>query len=196
MTEPVRRSALEGHLEPGRHGAPDGARVRLSQGRVEGVTQLQGIGDGAAAGQALAALGFTGEPAAGRAIGGADLRLLWNGPGQYLAVSSRRHEQQLSAALNEALAGTGACAVDVSHARTLLRLAGPASRDLLAKGCPLDLDVMASGDCAPTVVSHFNVLLHCDGEDAFELWVTRSFAQSFLEWLLHAGAEYGVQVTA
>jgi heterotetrameric sarcosine oxidase gamma subunit len=65
---------------------------------------------------------------------------------------------------------------------------------VLAKGCPLDVDGMQPGDCAATVVSHFNVLVHCDGADAFELYASRSLALAFFEWLLQAGIEYGVEV--
>ena len=76
----------------------------------------------------------------------------------------------------------------------MLRLEGPAARDVLAKGCPLDVDGLAAGDCAPTVVGHFNVLLHCLGEDVVDVYVTRSFAAAFAEWVLHAGAEFGMEI--
>ena len=39
-----------------------------------------------------------------------------------------------------------------------------------------------------------NVGMREDGPDAFELYVTRSFALDFLGWLLRAGAEFGVEV--
>jgi sarcosine oxidase subunit gamma len=84
--------------------------------------------------------------------------------------------------------------VDLSHARAVLRLEGGAVRDVLAKGCPLDVDGLATGDCAATVVGHFNVTLHCVGEGVVDVYVARSFAASFGEWVLNAGAEFGIDI--
>ena len=53
-----------------------------------------------------------------------------------------------NAALAAALAGRAAL-TDLSHARTVLRLAGPASRSTLAKLCRIDLHPRASRPGAP-----------------------------------------------
>jgi len=195
VAEPARISALQGHLPPGRHGATQGEPgVRLGEVRRAAMAQVHAAHGGAAHAALVAALGLQGEPAPRCAVAGPAARLLWNGPGQFLAVSDAHAGAALARELEQSLAGPGAAAVDLGHARTVFGIDGPASRDLLAKGCPLDVDTLAPGDAGPTVVSHFNVLLHCVADDAFELFVTRSFAAAFADWLLEAGAEFGVAV--
>jgi len=196
VADVVRHGALEGRLLAVRHGAVgDAAGMIVQQVRPGAMAQLSGARDGAVLAAALGAFDVPVDLPLSRCSDGDGVRLLWNGPGRFL-VSSRRHcDAELSDELGTALADTGAVAVDVSHARTVLRVRGPACRDVLAKGCPLDVDGLRAGDCAATVVSHFNVLVHCDGPDSFDLYVTRSLALAFFEWLLHAGMEYGVEVS-
>ena len=195
MAERAAVSALAGHLTRGRHGVASGAAgVRLSELPVAALAQVHGAPAPDQLGSMLSGHGFSGAPERLRCWRGDRMHLLWNGPRQYLAVSTRHRGPALAAFLAAELSPAGAATVDLSHARTVLRLEGAMCRDVLAKGCPLDLDTMTPGDCAPSVVSHFSVLLHCDGDDAFELYVTRSFAVAFLDWVLRAGAEFGIDV--
>jgi len=194
VAEAPRLSPLEGCLPPGRHGAADGdAGLAISAIVPGAMAQIHGAHGADALSPVLGLLGMEGDPAPRRALAGATGRLLWNGPGQYLAVSDAHADTALADALEEGFGGRGPVAVDVSHARAVLRVRGPAARDTLATGCPLDVDALVPGDAMPTVIGHFNVLLHCAEADGFELYVTRSFAAAFAEWLLEAGAGYGVQ---
>lgn len=197
MAEATRRSALAGHLAPGRRGVAEGvAGVQLSERRPPAMAQLHGAPHASQLRQRLNAFSLSTDPGPLRCARGEAVRLLWSGRDQYLVVSQDHQNEELVLSLSTALAGSDGTAVDVSHARTVLRVEGAACRDLLAKGCPLDVDAMMPGHCAATVISHFSVLLHCDDEQAFELYVTRSFAESLLEWLLRAAAEFGVDIAA
>ena len=216
MPDPRREGALAGYLLPGRHGAPVDPPGALLAARVPGaMAQICGAHEAATLNALVQACALVREPCPLQCTAGEAASLLWNGPGQYLAVSWRHHEHELAAALNDALRGGAASAVsagsaaqvataypatavavDVSHARTVLHLAGPARIEILAQGCSLDLDAMQAGQCAATMVSHFNVLVHCLGQEGFELYVTRSLAHSFFEWLCRAGAPYGVEIRA
>lgn len=196
MAEPAAVSALAGHLAVGRCGRADGAPgLTLEEVAVGAMTQLLGVADGDALAAALSAHGLDAAPTRLRCSQGADLRLLWTGPGQYLAVSHGHAGEALAALLGESVAGLGGVAVDVSHARTVLRLGGPACAEVLAKGCALDVEAMASGACAPTLLGHFNVIVHREGPQAFVVYVPRSFAVACFEWLRRAGWEFGVEVS-
>jgi len=188
---------LDGHMVAARHGAVgDVPGVFVEQVRPGAMAQISGAREGTVLAAVLGSLGIEGEASALRCSDGDRIQALWNGPGRYLVASWRHAGAALSHELNVVFAGTGAVAVDVSHARAVVRLRGSACRDVLAKGCPLDVDRMRPGDCAATVVSHFDMLVHCATSDGFELYVARSFSQAFFEWLLHAGMEYGVEVQA
>lgn len=57
--------------------------------------------------------------------------------------------------------------------------------------------VFGPGSAAVTSIAHIGVCLwHAGDHAAYELVVSRSFAESFWDWLLGAAAEYGVAEAA
>ena len=86
---------------------------------------------------------------------------------------------------------------DVTGGQTVITLRGPSARDVLAKGCPLDLHplVFQPGDCAQTLLGKANVIIRCvDDSPSYELIVRRSFADYAALWLHDAALEYGCAV--
>ena len=83
----------------------------------------------------------------------------------------------------------------LSHSRTRIFLDGTPSRDVLAKGIPLDFHPRAftPGNFAMTGLHHTPVLIHCIADNGFHLYAMRSFAMSVWEWLTDAALEYGVE---
>jgi sarcosine oxidase subunit gamma len=84
---------------------------------------------------------------------------------------------------------------DLSHARTLLRLSGPASRSVLAKLCRIDLHPRAlpPGRIAQTPLGQVAALIHLvDDTPSFDLYLPRSLAHSATLSLLEAATELGL----
>lgn len=97
----------------------------------------------------------------------------------------------------ENMAIAGATLTDVSHARVAVRAGGGKSREMLAKGCPVDLHPLRfpSGKCIQTSIAKINVIIHkLPGANDFALYAARSYATSFWHWLTAASAEYGYHV--
>ncbi len=94
-------------------------------------------GPGAAAAAEL--LGVELPAAASTYVKNADTTVIWLGPDEWLVTGTALAGPELEARLREAVAPHGGAAVDVSGQRTTLRLRGAHSRDVLAKGCALDL---------------------------------------------------------
>ena len=119
----------------------------------------------------------------------------WAGADQYYAVSERHGEAALHAELKAKLTGLASVS-DQSHGRVIIRIGGPRSRNVLAKGTPVDLhtDEFPVGKSAVTQMAHVGVHLTRTGEDSFELSVFRGFAESFWEWLTEQSEEFGYQV--
>jgi sarcosine oxidase subunit gamma len=112
--------------------------------------------------------------------------------GQWLAIGESDFVPGLAAALSGA-----ATVIDMSSAREIVRNSGAKARDVLAKGCPLDLDarVFAPGRSATTEIEHIACTLRqVDASPAFDLIVARSLAESFYEWLSASAAPYGYEV--
>ena len=120
-------------------------------------------------------------------------RVLWLGPDEWLAVRDGADAPPLAAALEEALSGRHALVSDVSHSRVILLLEGPRARDVLMKGCSLDLDPVAFGPgrCAQTALARAHMLLHqVSDAPGYHVYAHRSFADYVFAWLEDAAAEY------
>jgi sarcosine oxidase, subunit gamma len=117
-----------------------------------------------------------------------DLLVLWLGPDEWLVIAppdTDDLEERLRAELPP-----GGAVIDVSAQRTTLRLFGPAVRDVLARGCALDLDPRAfTGRCAQTLVARTQAIL-VEEAGEFLVLVRSSFAGYLGEWLLDAASEY------
>lgn len=131
--------------------------------------------------------------ATAEALTGRDAR--WAGPDQYLVLAEGRGEGALHRELKAALQGL-ASVIDQSHGRVVIRIAGPKSRAVLAKGTPVDLhpDEFPLGKSAMTQMAHVGVHLTRVAEDAYDLSVFRGFSASFWEWITEQAGEFGYQV--
>ena len=67
------------------------------------------------------------------------LQALWLGPDEWLIVTPRDEQVAVADALVEALVGVFASVTDITGGQTVVTLSGERSRDVLAKGCSLDL---------------------------------------------------------
>ena len=86
----------------------------------------------------------------------------------------------------------GLCRVlDLSHARVCINLKGSATAAVLGKGTPLDLRPhrFPQGHCARTWCAGFTVMLDSVA-DGIDVYVDRSLAVAFWDWLGDAGVEW------
>jgi sarcosine oxidase subunit gamma len=191
-----RRTPLEGTLPEGRQslGPPDEPGVVIVERR--GLALVQVLVRPSQDVAVAARLGL--DPAPGRASETPAGTALWLAPGTWMVVTQDVEDGGLHRSLPERL-GDLAAVVDQSHGRAVLRLAGPRARDVLAKGCRLDLHprVFTPGMCAQTVIAQIGVLLHqCDEIPTYDLYVFRGYALDFLEWLTSSAAEFGYRIDA
>jgi sarcosine oxidase, subunit gamma len=122
---------------------------------------------------------------------GAEYDVLWLGPDEWLVRSNGPVPAGvLEAKLAEAVQGTYAAAVDVGSGYTVVEISGERVRDVLARGCPLDLHPRAfkPGQCAQSHYFKSSIVLIPTGDDAFEIVVRRSFADYFVRIMLDAAA--------
>jgi sarcosine oxidase, subunit gamma len=210
MIEPyLRQSALDHLGLAGRTTAEDsGAAVRLAEKPMPAAVNLRGDAKDAAFAEAVRqTLGLDLPTTPNTVTTGDALDLLWLGPDEWLLVQhgvAPDIEAQLAARLRDALAGQHVAVVEVGEQYCCIGVAGEKARELIAKGCPLDLHPSAFGGvghCAQSHLSKTTVLLHQvspgqDGEPAFQIYTRRSFADYLWRWLEDAAGEYGVAVVA
>jgi len=173
--------------------AEPAAPVRLAPAPAAAQLCLRGDG-GRAFQRAVEGVLGVAAPHTPNTVAGTDTtRVLWLGPDEWLAVRDGGDATALAAALDEALAGAHALVTDVSHSRTILRLEGPRAREVLMKGCSLDLDPVAFGPgrCAQTALARAHMLLHqVNDVPGYHVYAHRSFADYVYAWLEDAAAEY------
>jgi sarcosine oxidase subunit gamma len=123
-----------------------------------------------------------------------DLTVLWLGPDEWLVLSPPGAEAAIVARLRETLGAIHAAVTDVSGNHARLRLAGDHARDVLAKGCSLDLHPrrFQPGQCAQTLIVRCGIILHqIDDRPSYDLLPRRSFAEYLWMWLSDAMSQYG-----
>ena len=123
----------------------------------------------------------------------------WLGPDEWLIVTLGEHRAMIENELRTALASLHCAVTDVSGGQTVVHLRGTRVRELLAKGCPIDLNPRAFGigQCAQSHLAKAPILIgQIENQPCFEIIVRRSFADYFWLWLEDAAAEYGFAVTA
>ena len=114
-------------------------------------------------------------------------------PLRWLAVWPVQTQREYASKLAMRLPPDLAAITEVGAGRCVLCLSGPRSRDVLAKLLPIDLSAprFSVGQCVQSAIAHIGVLVNAAGDDAFEIFVYRSFARHLSEVLMDASLEFG-----
>jgi sarcosine oxidase subunit gamma len=179
-----RRSPLAGLLP---WALPDGA-VTLDELRF---TQQIGIRLGSRVPAYLAGLPLPLEP--NRVANMRTVRVLWLGPDEWLVTAPEGAVPELPTRIARAVADQRAAVTDLSASRAIIALAGRQARDLLQKGCGLDLHPRAftPGHCAQTLFAKLPVIIdQLSAAPSYRLYVRRSSARWLCDWLIDAAEEF------
>ena len=175
-----------------------GAKVHLAEKRAVVKINLRADPANAVLMQALArALGYELPSDPNRTNGEGDRGALWLGPDEWLLTAPGGQEKALFETLSQAATGHHAALSDVSDARIVLALSGSRAREVMEKGCSLDLHPRAfqTGHCAQTRLARAAILLHQTSDaPAYDIHVAWSFAAYLWVWLEDAAAEFGLAV--
>lgn len=190
-------SPLAGRVSLGRHGMAEGALGVVMQERtgLQIATMAARRGQAPALAQAMRVFRGLDLPNAPRRVGDAAFAVLWAGAETWL-VMAQDWPGDLEAALRSTF-GAFAAIADQSDGRVVLRVSGARARDALAKGMAIDLHPRAfqPGDTALTLAAHIGVQIWLlDDTPCFELAAFRGYAGSLIDWLVSAGAEYGIEI--
>ncbi len=114
----------------------------------------------------------------------------WMAPDELLLRVPRDHAVAAVDALESVLAGMHCLVADLSDSRAFFRISGPAAREVIAKGAPVDLhpEAFRRGMLRRTHVAGIAAafLLVAEDPDSFELFCSRSYAHYMRDWLVNA----------
>jgi len=120
--------------------------------------------------------------------------------GLTLPMSANKVVQQ-GTAIQTRVASKHASVVDASSGQTVIKVSGPGARDVMARGCPLDLHPreFRRGDCAQTHFDHIGITLWLDNtapDSTSAPWFNIVVRRSFADYLWRLLDEAAVSVRA
>jgi sarcosine oxidase, subunit gamma len=170
--------------------------VELSEEPFVAMVDLRVDPDGPAASEVSAILGLQLPNTPSTYVSTDTLTAIWMAPDEWLITGGTVPAVVLETQLRSAVGEYGGAAIDVSAQRTTIRLSGVHARDLLAKGCSLDLHptVFRKGAAAQTMLGQAGVVLIAldDAGADYRILVRSTFARYLADWLIDAAAEFGV----
>jgi sarcosine oxidase subunit gamma len=176
-----------------KHQATASAAFRLNERPFLELVNLRGDTRDAAFMDAVqSVIGCRPPEQANTVVSGNGYDMMWLGPDEWLVRSATAHDAArtapLQAKLGAALNGVFASAVDIGSGYTVLEISGTRTRDVLARGCPLDLHpkLFGEGQCAQSLYFKASMTLLPTGADSFDIVVRRSFADYFVKMMLDA----------
>lgn len=121
---------------------------------------------------------------AGHCVGD-DPAAFWMSPEGWLLTARSVTGTRLQSIAQQGCSGLSAAVVDVSDALVALELHGPRSRELLARGCGVDVSTRALGigQCVRTRLAQLAVIVRPLAVDIVELVVDRGPAAWLCDWI-------------
>ena len=147
--------------------------------------------------QVKSIIGCAFPTAANRFSSAGERHVVWLGPDEFLIICEAGKDAELASTLESALKTQHYAVTNITDALAAFYLKGTAVRQVLAKGCAIDLHPgsFTSGDAAQTLLSHAAVTMLAVAENELIVICRTSFAPYLHDWLLDAALEYGVKFT-
>ena len=117
-------------------------------------------------------------------------RILWNGPNNWLLVSSKKETIK---EINEKLPVTDFAITDISHSRAIIQIEGNNTKEILKKGCPFNFNELKKDTCLNSTYNGMSVTIDMldDNPDKIRIFTLRSFGESFYHSITDACLEFG-----
>ena len=119
-----------------------------------------------------------------------DTRILWSSPKTWLIIS---YKQNIFDEISKNCTKDNFAVTEISHSRTVIKIKGTQAREVLKKGCPLNINEIKKNYCAGTIFNGIAIIIDCfdDNPDTFNLLSLRSFGESFYHHITDASLEFG-----
>ena len=120
--------------------------------------------------------------------------VVWLGPDEFMIICEAGKDEELTNAIHASFENQHMAVTNITDALAAFHLKGDAVRQVLAKGCSLDLYYKSfpPGDVAQTLLSHAAVTIMALADHEFIVISRSSFASYLHDWLCDAALEYGV----
>ena len=119
-----------------------------------------------------------------------DTRILWNGPKNWLLVSTKK---DLLKNIKEVFKETDFAVTDLSHSRAVIELEGQDAKEVLKKGCPYNFTLLNKDSCVNSTYNGVAFTVDMIDEKLLKirLFSLRSFGESFYHSITDSSLEFG-----
>ena len=119
-----------------------------------------------------------------------DTRILWSGPSNWLLISTKK---DILSSIQKICDDKNFAVTDLSHSRAIIELKGNNSREILKKGCPINLNEFNLNNCANSVFHGITITIDMINEnpETFRIFALRSFGESLYHSISDACLEDG-----
>ena len=119
-----------------------------------------------------------------------DTRILWNGPKNWLLVSTKK---DLLKNISEVFKETDFAITDLSHSRAIIEIEGNDVKEVLKKGCPFNFNILEKNNSINSTYNGitFTVDMIDDNPYKIRLFALRSFGESLYHSITDASLEFG-----
>ena len=119
-----------------------------------------------------------------------DTRILWNGPKNWLLVSSKK---DLLKNILTVFYETDFAITNLSHSRAMIEIEGQEAKEVLKKGCPFNFNILEKNNSINSTYNGiaFTVDKLDDNPNKIRLFTLRSFGESLYHSITDASLEFG-----
>ena len=119
-----------------------------------------------------------------------DTRILWSGPSNWLLISTKK---DIISSIQKICDDKNFAVTDLSHSRAIIELKGNHSKEVLKKGCPINLNEFKINNCANSIFHGITITIDMINEnpETFRIFALRSFGESLYHSITDACLEDG-----
>ena len=125
-----------------------------------------------------------------RVVNNNDTRILWNGPKNWLLVSTKK---DLNKNVLDNFKDTDFAVTDLSHSRAIIEVEGQETMEVLKKGCPFNFNLLKKNNSINSTYNGiaFTVDKLNENPNKVRLFALRSFGESLYHSITDASLEFG-----
>ena len=117
-------------------------------------------------------------------------RILWNGPRNWLVISTLR---EVISEIDKKFEEKDFATTDISHSKSIIELEGDDAKEVLKKGCPFNFNEFYKDNCLNSTFNGISIIVDMinDNPDTFRIFALRSFGESIYHSITDSSLEFG-----
>ena len=119
-----------------------------------------------------------------------DTRILWNGPNNWLLVSTKK---DLFKEISKTFEEKDFAVTDLSHSKAIIEVEGEKTKEVLKKGCPFNFNTLEKNNSINSTYNGIAFIVDVlnDNPKKVRLFALRSFGESLYHSITDASLEFG-----